>query len=43
MQTVPPEVVSELMFSWYVWASIFLGTAIMTVIGTYLITRRWPE
>jgi len=43
MQPVDPKIVAELMFSWYVWASVFLGTALMTVIGTWLITRRWPE
>lgn len=43
MQPVAPEVVSELMLSWYVWGSLFIFTALFTVIGTYLVTRRWPE
>jgi hypothetical protein len=43
MQNVPPDVIADLMFSWYVWGAIFIGTALMTVIGTWLITRRWPE
>jgi hypothetical protein len=43
MQPVDPQVVSELMFSWYVWGSLFIATALMTVIGTWLITRGWKE
>jgi hypothetical protein len=35
--------ISELMTAWYVWATIFIFTTLMTFIGTYLITRRWPE
>jgi hypothetical protein len=43
MPNVPPEVVQELMFSWYVWGALFVATAIMTVVGTALITRGWKE
>lgn len=35
--------ISELMTAWYVWGTLFLATALMTVIGTYLITRGWKE
>jgi hypothetical protein len=43
MEPVAPEVVAELMFSWYVWGTLFVFTAIFTVVGTYLVTRRWQE
>ncbi|OPY65784.1 MAG: hypothetical protein A4E57_03034 [Syntrophorhabdaceae bacterium PtaU1.Bin034] len=35
--------ISELMTAWYVWGALFLATALMTVIGTHLITRGWKE
>jgi hypothetical protein len=35
--------ISSLMFAWYVWGVIFVGTAVMTVVGTLLITRGWKE
>jgi len=33
------------MFSWYVWGAIFVGTFLMTFIGTWIIMqkRRWEE
>jgi len=31
------------MFSWYVWGAIIVGTFLMTLIGTWLIARRWQE
>jgi len=33
------------MFAWYVWGSIFVFTALMTFIGTWIIVkkRRWEE
>jgi len=41
MQPTPD--MADLMTAWYVWIIIFIGTFFMTFIGTYLITRRWPE
>lgn len=35
--------IGNLMFAWYIWGLIFVGTALMTIIGTYLITRGWEE
>ena len=32
-----------LMFPWYVWWTLIVGTFLMTAIGTWLITRRWKE
>jgi ABC-type antimicrobial peptide transport system permease subunit len=29
--------------SWTVWALILLGTFLMTIIGTWLIARRWEK
>jgi len=43
MQQVPPELVADLMFSWYVWASVFAFAFLFTIIGTYLVTRGWKE
>ncbi len=43
MPQVDPQLVSTLMFAWYVWGFVFVATAVMTVVGTWLITRRWPE
>jgi hypothetical protein len=36
---------SDLMVSWYVWGALFLGTFIMTFVGTWIIIkkRRWDE
>ena len=38
-----PNMLNDLHSAWYVWAVMFIGTALMTVIGTWLITRRWKE
>jgi len=35
--------VSVYMFSWYVWGVLIIGTFLMTLIGTWLIVRRWEE
>ncbi len=32
-----------LMCPWYVWWTLIVGTFLITVIGTWLITRRWKE
>ena len=34
---------SVLMFPWYVWWTLIIATFLMTIIGTWLITRRWRE
>jgi hypothetical protein len=34
---------SVLMFPWYVWSVLIIGTFLMMVIGTWLIARRWKE
>jgi ABC-type antimicrobial peptide transport system permease subunit len=34
---------SVLLFPWYIWWSLIIGTFLMTVIGTWLIARRWKE
>jgi hypothetical protein len=33
------------MFAWYVWGAIFVGTFLMTFIGTWIVIkkRRWEE
>jgi len=31
------------MVSWYVWFSLIIGTFIMTLVGTWLIARRFKE
>jgi len=31
------------MVSWYVWLSLIIGTFIMTLVGTWLIARRFKE
>jgi hypothetical protein len=31
------------LWSWYVWGVILLGTFLMTLIGTWLIARRWEK
>ncbi len=38
----PPEVS---MLAWYVWGLIFVGTFLMTFIGTWIVVkkRRWEE
>ncbi len=43
MQPVDPALVDSLMTSWYVWGTVFLFTFLLTFIGTWLVTRRWPE
>ena len=43
MQQVSPELVNELMASWYVWASVFAFAFAFTIVGTYLVTRGWKE
>ena len=30
-------------FSWYVWGLLIIGTFLGTLIGTWLIVRRWEE
>jgi len=37
-----PETVVP-MFAWYVWGALIMGTFLMTLIGTWLIVRRWEE
>ena len=34
---------SVLMFPWYVWWTLIIGLFLMTVIGTWFVTRRWEE
>ncbi len=29
--------------SWIVWALVLFGTFVMTVVGTWLISRRWEK
>jgi hypothetical protein len=43
MQPVDPNLVNELMFSWYVWGSVFAFAFLFTIVGTYLVTRGWKE
>ena len=43
MQPVDPELVESLMSAWYVWASVFVFAFLFTIIGTWLVTRRWEE
>lgn len=43
MQPVDPALVDELMFSWYVWASVFAFAFLFTIVGTHLVTRGWKE
>ncbi len=43
MQPVDPELVESLMTSWYVWGSVFAFAFVFTIVGTYLVTRRWEE
>jgi hypothetical protein len=31
------------MVSWYVWFGLIIGTFIMTLVGTWLIARRFKE
>lgn len=31
------------LFSWYIWGLLIIGTFLMTLIGTWLIVRRWEE
>ncbi len=31
------------MVSWYVWFALIIGTFIMTLVGTWLIARRFKE
>ncbi len=31
------------MFSWYVWGLLLFGTFVMTLVGTWLIVRRWEK
>ncbi len=30
-------------FSWIVWGLVFFGTFVMTLVGTWLIARRWDK
>ncbi len=30
-------------FSWLVWGIVMVGTFVMTVVGTWLIARRWEK
>jgi hypothetical protein len=41
----PQPDVSAYMGAWYVWGLIFLGTFLMTFIGTWIVVkkRRWDE
>jgi hypothetical protein len=43
MQPVDPQVVADLMFSWYVWGIVFAFAFAFTIIGTHLVTRGWKE
>jgi hypothetical protein len=43
MQPVDPELVESLMSAWYVWGAVFAVAFIFTIVGTYLVTRRWEE
>lgn len=39
-----PAVVNEMMSGWMVyWVGMFVFTALMTLIGTWLITRGWKQ
>ena len=42
---MPQADVSAYMGAWYVWGSIFVGTFLMTVIGTWIIGKKtkWEE
>ena len=33
-----PEI--DLMFPWYVWIIMMIGTFVFTVVGTFLVSRR---
>jgi|NGEPerStandDraft_6_1074524.scaffolds.fasta_scaffold473771_2 hypothetical protein len=35
--------VSQYMTAWYVWGWLIVGTFVMTVVGTWLIARRWDK
>jgi len=37
------EAVVDPTLTWIVWALLFLGTSAMTLIGTWLIVRRWEK
>jgi hypothetical protein len=39
---VPPDP-SAYMGAWIIWGFMFIGTFLMTFIGTWLITRGWKE
>jgi hypothetical protein len=41
--SMDPNMLNDLHSAWYVWAGMFIGTALMTIIGTWLITRGWKE
>jgi hypothetical protein len=43
MQPVDPALVEELMFSWYVWGTVFALAFVFTIVGTWLVTRGWQE
>jgi hypothetical protein len=42
---MPQVDVSAYMGAWYVWGAIFIGTFLMTFIGTWIISKkgRWDE
>jgi len=37
---MPQVDVSAYMGAWYVWGAIFVGTFLMTFVGTWLISRK---
>ena len=37
---MPQADVSAYMGAWYVWGAIFIGTFLMTFVGTWLISRK---
>ncbi len=42
---MPQADVSAYMGAWYIWGAIFVGTFLMTVIGTWIIAKKtkWEE
>jgi len=38
-----PDVEALIMFPWYVWWVLIIGLTLFTFVGTWLVTRRWPE
>jgi len=38
-----PSVTVDPVMSWTVWGLLIVGTFVMTVVGTWLIARRWQK